>query len=91
MKRIVIIFVTSLCAFGQKIETQQADRQRITRVATIQNHLTVLEFNEPVKEVAVGSSNFKVEWRENKSVRAATGGGRDHQSVRLDGVGAPEL
>ena len=66
MKRIVIIFVMSSCAFSQKIETQKADRQRITRVATSQNHLTVLEFNEPVKEVAVGSSNFKVEWRENK-------------------------
>jgi hypothetical protein len=67
MKRIPIVTVFAvLAAFGQKIETQKADRMKITRLATTQNHLSVLEFNEPVKEVAVGSSNFKVEWRENK-------------------------
>jgi hypothetical protein len=69
MKRIPIIIVTVfavLPGFGQKIETQKADRTKITRLATTQNHLSVLEFNEAVKEVAVGSSNFKVEWRENK-------------------------
>jgi hypothetical protein len=67
MKRILITTVfTVLVAFGQRIETQKADRMKITRLATTQNHLSVLEFNEPVKEVAVGSSNFKVEWRENK-------------------------
>jgi len=64
MKRIPIITVLAVfAAFGQKIETQKADRMKITRLATTQNHLSVLEFNEPVKEVAVGSSNFKVEWR----------------------------
>jgi len=67
MKRIPIITVFAvLAAFGQKIETQKADRTKITRLATTQNHLSVIEFNEPVKEVAVGSSTFKVEWRENK-------------------------
>jgi hypothetical protein len=67
MKRILIITVSAvLAAFGQRIERQKADRMKITRLATTQNHLSVLEFNEPVKEVAVGSSNFKVEWRENK-------------------------
>ena len=67
MKRISIITVFAVVtAFSQKIETQKADRTKITRLATTQNHLSVLEFNEPVKEVAVGSSNFKVEWRENK-------------------------
>ena len=67
MKSILALFVmASLAAYGQKIETQKADRTRITRLATTLNHLSVIEFNEPVKEVAVGSSNFKVEWRENK-------------------------
>jgi hypothetical protein len=67
MKRILIVVaLASLVAFGQKIETQKADRLKITRVATTQNHLTVLEFSEPVREVAVGSSTFNVEWRENK-------------------------
>src|SRR6516165_6918148 len=67
MKSILAIFVmASLAAYGQKIETQKADRTKITRLSTTLNHLSVIEFNEPVKEVAVGSSNFKVEWRENK-------------------------
>lgn len=68
MKRIPLMITAFavVAAFGQKIETHKADRTRITRLATSQNHLSVLEFNEPVKEVAVGSSNFKVEWRENK-------------------------
>src|SRR5438067_3099459 len=67
MKRILIMTVLMAPAvFGQKIETQKVDRTTITRLATTQNHLSILEFNEPVKEVAVGSSNFKVEWRENK-------------------------
>ena len=67
MKSILTMFVmASLAAYGQKIETQKADRTKINRLATTLNHLSVIEFNEPVKEVAVGSSNFKVEWRENK-------------------------
>lgn len=67
MKRILTIALMScLAVSGQKIETRKADRTKITRLATAQNHLSVLEFNEPVKEVAVGSSNFKVEWREDK-------------------------
>ena len=67
MKRILTIaLMPCLAVFGQKIESRKADRTKITRLATAQNHLSVLEFNEPVKEVAVGSSNFKVEWREDK-------------------------
>ena len=67
MKRMLTIAAMAcLAAFGQKIETRKADRTKITRLATAQNHLSVLEFDEPVKEVAVGSSNFKVEWREDK-------------------------
>jgi hypothetical protein len=35
-------------------------------LATAMNHITVLEFGEPVLQAAVGSSAFGVEWRENK-------------------------
>lgn len=68
MNRIPLIITAFavVAAFGQRIETQKANRTKITRLATSRNHLSVLEFNEPVKEVAVGSSDFKVEWRENK-------------------------
>jgi hypothetical protein len=53
-------------AKGQKVEVQKLDRARILHVQTALNHLTVLEMNEPVSAVAVGSTVFKVEWRENK-------------------------
>jgi hypothetical protein len=42
------------------------DRETIIHVRTALSHLTVLEMSEPVSTVAVGSSSFRVEWRENK-------------------------
>lgn len=53
-------------AWGQKIEVEKPDRGKIIHVQTALNHLTVLEMSEPVSTVAVGSPDFKVEWRENK-------------------------
>jgi hypothetical protein len=52
--------------WGQKVEVQKPERGQIVHVQTALNHLTVLELNEPVSAVAVGSPAFKVEWRENK-------------------------
>ena len=70
MKRIwvscVAVAVLSWPAWGQKVEVQKPDRGQIVHVQTALNHLTVLELNEPVSTVAVGSPAFKVEWRENK-------------------------
>lgn len=66
MKRTLILMViATLAAFGQKIETQKPDRNRITRLGTTPNHLSVIELGEPVTQVAAGSSSFKIEWREN--------------------------
>ena len=53
-------------AWGQKVEVQKPGRGQILHVQTALNHLTVLEMNEPVSTVAVGSPLFKVEWRESK-------------------------
>jgi hypothetical protein len=53
-------------AWGQKVEVEKPDRGKIIHVQTALNHLTVLEMNEPVSTVAVGSPVFRVEWRENK-------------------------
>src|SRR5438094_5185173 len=68
--RILLIICTavavSLPAWAQKIETQKPDRNRIVRVQTALNHLTVIEVGEPVATVAAGSSAFKIEWRENR-------------------------
>ena len=52
---------------AQKIETETPSRERVVRVQTAMNHLTVIEVAEPVTTVAVGSPQaFKVERRENK-------------------------
>src|ERR1700704_6160197 len=67
MKRtLMLIAIATLTAFGKKIETQKPDRNKITRLGTTQNHLSVIELGEPVRQVAAGSSSFKIEWRENK-------------------------
>src|SRR5262249_39677225 len=52
---------------AQKIDSQTPARDRVVRVQTALNHLTVIEVAEPVTTVAVGSpQSFKVERRENK-------------------------
>ena len=53
-------------AWTQRIEVQKPDPNRIVRVQTALNHLTVIEVREPVITVAAGSPAFKIEWRENK-------------------------
>jgi hypothetical protein len=52
--------------WGQKVETEKADKAKIVHLQTALDHLTVLEMGEPVSAVAVGSSSFRVEWRGNK-------------------------
>lgn len=70
MKRVLIsclgVAALSWTAHGQKVEVQKPDRGQILHVQTALNHLTILELNESVSTVAVGSPVFKVEWRENK-------------------------
>lgn len=43
-----------------------ASRQSSRQVATALEHLTVLEYEEPVTQAAVGSSSFQIERQENK-------------------------
>ena len=63
---LLAVAALSCPSWGQKVEVQRTDREQIIHVETALNHLTVLEMSEPVITVAVGSSAFKVEWRENK-------------------------
>jgi hypothetical protein len=58
--------MVALPAWTQKLQVQDPGREQIVHVRTALDHLTVLEMNGPVNAVAVGSSVFKVEWRENK-------------------------
>ncbi|HEV2172768.1 MAG TPA: hypothetical protein VGR71_04335 [Nitrospira sp.] len=53
-------------AWGQKVDMEKSDPGKIVHVQTALDHLTVLEMNEPVSAVAVGSTSFRVEWRGNK-------------------------
>ena len=56
MKRtLMLIAIATLTVFGQKIETQTPDRNRVTRLGTTQDHLSVIELGEPVMQVAAGS------------------------------------
>ena len=46
---------------------QPAVRPEAVHIRTALDHLTVLEFGEPVTQAAAGSSAFTIEWRDNKS------------------------
>jgi hypothetical protein len=68
MKRSVsLILIYSVCAIGAS--SQQAsgpNPNAVVHVATALNHLTVLEFHEPVTMAAAGSSDFQIERESNK-------------------------
>ncbi|MFZ0333763.1 MAG: hypothetical protein WAN10_01295 [Candidatus Acidiferrales bacterium] len=70
MNKICLSFVAVAAlgcpAWGQRVVVEKPDRAEIVHVETALNHVTVLEMNEPVIDVAVGSSVFRVEWRGNK-------------------------
>ncbi len=51
---------------AQKIEISRASPDRIIKVETALNHLTVIEVPEAITTVAAGSPAFKIERRENK-------------------------
>jgi hypothetical protein len=72
MKRLLpSILICGLClscvvtAVSQETETATKTNRAI-RVTTALNHLTVLEFQEPVTLVAAGGTDFQIERQENK-------------------------
>ncbi len=71
MRQILVGFLAVALArpplAAQKIDNETPSRERVVRVQTAMNHLTVIEVAEPVTTVAVGSPQaFKIERRENK-------------------------
>lgn len=68
MRRPLILLLLSLSfpciARCQRPDTQKSDP--VVHVATALNHLTVLEFHEPVTMAAAGSSDFQIERESNK-------------------------
>lgn len=66
-KYVSLVLVYSLCAiaaFGQ--QPSPPNPNAVVHVATALNHLTVLEFHEPVTMAAAGSSDFQIEREANK-------------------------
>src|ERR1700730_8011241 len=68
MKRPVsLILIYSLCAIAAlSQQSSPPSPNSVVHVATALNHLTVLEFHEPVALAAAGSSDFQIERQENK-------------------------
>jgi len=60
-KALVFTVAVTLAADAQRIDTQKADPQKVVRVSTALNHLSVIELAEPGVEVAAGSSSYKIE------------------------------
>jgi hypothetical protein len=68
MKRLFsLIVVSSLCAMpALSQQSVSPSPDAVVHVATALNHLTVLEFHEPVTMAAAGSSDFQIERESNK-------------------------
>ncbi|HZW81179.1 MAG TPA: TrbG/VirB9 family P-type conjugative transfer protein [Candidatus Deferrimicrobiaceae bacterium] len=61
---ILIYSLGAIAAFSQQAGTPSPNS--VVHVATALNHLTVLEFHEPVTMAAAGSSDFQIERESNK-------------------------
>jgi hypothetical protein len=56
-----------MTAFGQQAETHEINLQReLIHVRTALDHITVIEFGEPVTMAAAGSPAFRIERQQNK-------------------------
>lgn len=63
--RVIAFFlIVSISAVAED-KTQPAGKD-VQHLATALDHITVLEFGEPVTQAAAGSSAFNIEWRQNK-------------------------
>ena len=60
-----IFFISAVCAAGAFSQASSSPLSPV-HVATALNHLTVLEFHEPVTMAAAGSSDFQIERQEDK-------------------------
>lgn len=62
----ILILICCLSCLPLAAQNPDAPAQNALRVATALNHLTVLEFHEPVTMAAAGSSDFQIERQDNK-------------------------
>ena len=64
IKRASLLIAISLTVCLIAVAEDKA--QAVQHLATALDHITVLEFGEPVTQAAAGSSAFNIEWRQNK-------------------------
>lgn len=62
---VYLLFGITVCTGGQQAGTGSA-QETSRHVATALDHLTVLEYEEPIAQAVLGSSTFQVEWQDNK-------------------------
>jgi Conjugal transfer protein len=66
-RTVPLILICSLCAIAAlSQQSGTPSPNAVVHVATALNHLTVLEFHEPVTMAAAGSSDFQIEREANK-------------------------
>ena len=66
-RTVPLILMYSLCAIAAlSQQSGNPNPNAVVHVATVLNHLTVLEFHEPVTMAAAGSSDFQIEREANK-------------------------
>ncbi len=64
---IVFCFLSAGLSFGATaMSTADTNAFQVQRVVTALDHLTVLEYDEPVDQAAAGSSAFQIERKDNK-------------------------
>ena len=61
-----LVLIYALCAVSALGQQAGSPVQSLVHVATALNHLTVLEFHEPVTMAAAGSSDFQIERQESR-------------------------
>lgn len=67
MKRyLTLILIYAVCSVHVLAQQKSTTADAVTHIATALNHLSVLEFQEPVTMAAAGSTDFQVERQENK-------------------------
>ena len=66
LRLILIVIAYFVCAQPARAQQKSTMADAVIPVATALNHLTVLEFHEPVTMAAAGSSDFQIERQEDK-------------------------
>jgi hypothetical protein len=63
---LALIFIYGICTVASAGQQTETATSKVSHIATALNHLTVLEFQEPVTLAAAGSSDFQIERQDNK-------------------------